>query len=157
MSERLTPISAAALFWWARNQLYFDQQLWNDDRIKIVNYEAALNRPVEMVDALSSYLGVGLPSQAIAAKIRPYNDRVPLHLHPKVEYLCAEMWSSFAGCPEVLVCHPARLAVRSPQVDAPFGGVRSGSSTTDFDPVLYERVGDPHAELLADGTMAVNG
>ena len=68
LSERLTPISAAALFWWTRNQLYFDQQLWNDDRIKIVNYEAALNRPVEMVDALSSYLGVGLPSQAIAAE-----------------------------------------------------------------------------------------
>ena len=27
MSERLSPLDAAALFWWARNQLYFEQHL----------------------------------------------------------------------------------------------------------------------------------
>ena len=45
LNRRLTPFDAAALFWWTRNQLYFDQRLWEDDRIRILRYERACNQP----------------------------------------------------------------------------------------------------------------
>ena len=61
LNRRLTPLDAAALFWWTRNQLYFDQRLWEDDRIRILRYERACNQPDEVIRSLSGYIGVPLP------------------------------------------------------------------------------------------------
>jgi hypothetical protein len=102
LSEGLSPLDAAALFWWARNQLYFEQHLGCDERIRIVRYERACNCPEEVVEALSAYLGIALPKDSIASKMRPQHDeRESLDLHPEVDRLCREMWDSFAGCPEI--------------------------------------------------------
>lgn len=102
MNEGLSPLDAAALFWWARNQLYFEQRLWCDERIRIVRYERASNCPEEMVAALSDYLEIPLPLHSIAAKVRPRPDASGgTDLHPAVERLCRETWDSFAGCPEL--------------------------------------------------------
>jgi hypothetical protein len=102
LSEGLSPLDAAALFWWARNQLYFEQHLSLDDRIRIIRYEQACNRPEEVVRALSAYVGIALPMDPIASKMRPQPDGLETtDLHPDVEALCQKMWESFAGCPEV--------------------------------------------------------
>lgn len=102
MNERLSPLDAAALFWWARNQLYFEQQLPRDERIRIIRYERACNRSQEVVDALSDYLEIPLPERSIASKVRPESDRSQVtELHPDVERLCRATWDSFAGCPEL--------------------------------------------------------
>ena len=60
LNRRLTPFDAAALFWWTRNQLYFDQRLWEDDRIRILRYERACNQPDEVIRSLSGYIGAGI-------------------------------------------------------------------------------------------------
>ena len=102
MNEGLSPLDAAALFWWARNQLYFEQHLWRDERIRIVRYERACNCPEEVVEALSDYLEIPLPLHSIASKVRPQPDASGgTDLHPDVERLCRETWDSFAGCPEL--------------------------------------------------------
>jgi hypothetical protein len=102
LSEGLTPLDAAALFWWARNQLYFEQHLARDERIRIIRYERACNCPEEVVEALSAYVGIALPKDSIASKMRPqHNERESLDFHPEVDRLCREMWDSFAGCPEI--------------------------------------------------------
>jgi hypothetical protein len=102
MSEGLSPLDAAALFWWARNELYFDQHLREDDRIRILRYERTCNRPTEVVEALSDYVGVALPLSSIASKVRPQPDvREVTDLHPEVERLCRKTWDSFVGCPEL--------------------------------------------------------
>ena len=61
LNRRLTPLDAAALFWWTRNQLYFDQRLWEDDRIRILRYERACNQPEEVIRSLSDHIGLALP------------------------------------------------------------------------------------------------
>lgn len=102
MNERLSPLDAAALFWWARNQLYFDQHLWHDERIRIIRYERACNRSEEVAEALSNYVEIRLPVASIVSKVRPQSDGLePTDLHPGVERLCRKTWDSFAGCPEL--------------------------------------------------------
>ena len=102
MHEGLSPLDAAALFWWARNQLYFEQRLWCDERIRIVRYEQACNRSEQMVQALSAYVGISLPLHSIAYNVRPQAGAVAAtDLHPDVDRLCRDLWGSFAGCPEL--------------------------------------------------------
>jgi len=102
LSRKLTPFDAAALFWWTRNQLYFDQRLWEDDRIRVLRYERACNQPGEVVRSLSGHIGVPLPLDSITSRVRAQ----PLHpktreLDPDVEQLCRKLWDSFKGCPEL--------------------------------------------------------
>ena len=67
LNRRLTPFDAAALFWWTRNQLYFDQRLWEDDRIRILRYDRACNKPDEVIRSLSDHIGLALPLGSIVS------------------------------------------------------------------------------------------
>jgi len=102
MNRQLTPLDAGALFWWTRNQLYFDQRLWEDDRIRLLRYERACNQPEEVVRALSGHIGLTLPIGSIAPRVRAR----PLppdtsELDPEVDRLCRKLWDSFDGRPEL--------------------------------------------------------
>jgi hypothetical protein len=101
-NRRLTPFDAAALFWWTRNQLYFDQRLWEDERIRILRYERACNQPDEVIQSLSDHIGLALPLGSIAPRVRarPF-PRETRELDPEVERLCRKLWDSFEGCPEL--------------------------------------------------------
>jgi len=102
LSRRLTPFDAAALFWWTRNQLYFDQRLGEDDRIRILRYERACNQPAEVVRSLSGHIGLELPLGSIVQRVRaqPFpSERI--ELDSDVERLCGKLWDSFKGCPEL--------------------------------------------------------
>lgn len=102
LDQRLSPFDAAALFWWTRNQLYFDQRLWADDRIRILRYERACNQPDQVIRSLSDHIGVALPLRPIAARVRAQPDRPETaELDPDVERLCRKLWDSFEGCPEL--------------------------------------------------------
>jgi hypothetical protein len=102
LNRRLTPYDAAALFWWTRNQLYFDQRLWEDDRIRILRYERACNQPDEVIRSLSDHIGLALPLGSIAPRVRaqPFPPQTR-ELDPEVERLCRKLWDSFEGCPEL--------------------------------------------------------
>ena len=102
LNRRLTPFDAAALFWWTRNQLYFDQRLWDDDRIRILRYEQVCNQPGEVIRSLSDYIGVALPLGSISSRVRaqPFHPETR-ELDPDVERLCRKLWESFEGCPEL--------------------------------------------------------
>jgi hypothetical protein len=98
----LTPLDAAALFWWVRNQLYFDQHLWEDERIRILRYERACTCPGEVIRSLSDHIGLSLPPLRIVQRVSPRKGATDLDdLNPEVEALCEKMWSSFAGKPEL--------------------------------------------------------
>src|SRR5215472_16448806 len=89
LDRGLTPFDAAALFWWTRNQLYFDQRLWEDDRIRILRYERACNHPDEVVPSLSRHIGVALPTRLIASRVRRQPSPPETgELDPDVEQLC---------------------------------------------------------------------
>lgn len=102
LNRRLTPFDAAALFWWTRNQLYFDQRLQEDDRIRILRYERACSQPDEVIRSLSRHIGLALPVSPIASRVR--DQSIPPEtrtLDPDVERLCRNLWDSFEGCPEL--------------------------------------------------------
>jgi hypothetical protein len=102
LNRRLTPFDAAALFWWTRNQLYFDQRLWEDDRVRILRYERACNQPDRVIRSLSDHIGLELPLGSIAPRVRAQPLRPETReLDPDVERLCRKLWDSFEGCPEL--------------------------------------------------------
>ncbi len=102
LRDGLEPLDAAALFWWTRNQLYFDQHLAEDDRIRLLRYERVCNSPEEVVRSLSSHIGVSLPVHSTVPRVRPRQSAASVGgLSPKIEHLCAQMWESFEGCPEL--------------------------------------------------------
>ena len=102
MNRRLTPLDAAALFWWTRNQIYFDQRLWEDDRIRTLRYERACNQPDEVIRSLSSHIGLALPLGSIASRVRAQPSPPETgELDPDIERLCGKLWDSFAGRPEL--------------------------------------------------------
>ena len=103
LNRSLTPFDAAALFWWTRNQLYFNQRLFEDDRIRVLRYERACNQPDEVIRSLSDHIGLELPLASIAPRVRarPFPPETR-ELDPDVERLCSKLWDSFEGCPELL-------------------------------------------------------
>jgi hypothetical protein len=102
LNRRLTPFDAAALFWWTRNQLYFDQRLWEDDRIRLLRYERACNQPDEVVRSLSDHIGLALPLGSITQRVRAQPPHpATRQLDPDVEQLCRKLWDSFEGRPDL--------------------------------------------------------
>jgi hypothetical protein len=67
---RMSPESAAALFWYVRNDLYFQQGLQARDDVTLVSYDATLADPETNMRALCAFLGF------------PYHPR--LHEHMEV-------------------------------------------------------------------------
>jgi hypothetical protein len=104
MAAGISDLDAAALFWWARNQLYFDQNLMRDDRVRVLRYESVVNDPVGCVEVLSKFIGVTLRSNSGERAIRQ-SGRVKERLQPQVERLCAEMLERFSGVPELRPHH----------------------------------------------------
>jgi hypothetical protein len=102
LNRKLTPLDAAAVFWWTRNQLYFDQRLWEDDRIRILRYERACDQPVEVIQSLSDHIGLALPVGSITPRVRTRLLPVKAtELDPEVDRLCKNLWDSFEGYPEL--------------------------------------------------------
>jgi hypothetical protein len=101
-NRKLTPLDAAALFWWTRNQLYFDQRLWADNRIRVLRYDRACNQPAEVIRSLSDYIELTLPLGSITPRVRARpGPAKAAELDPDIERLCQKLWDSFEGRPEL--------------------------------------------------------
>lgn len=59
----LTPESATALYWIFYNRLYFDLRLHADDRVMLVQYEAAVSSPKREFMRLCSFLDIRYSAQ----------------------------------------------------------------------------------------------
>lgn len=100
LSTDLSPLDAAATFWWARNSLYMEQNLSTEDRIRVLSYESLLAYPNECLEALSDFIGTQLPLKAMVRNIR---SPIPVGagLRPDVERLCSELLEKFANVPSI--------------------------------------------------------
>ena len=96
----LSPLDAAAVFWWARNQLYFDQRLWEDNRVRVLRYESLIEAPSECLRGMSDFLGLSLPSRAMVNAIRQPGSLTG-ELHPSVVDLCITLQNRFSSVPEL--------------------------------------------------------
>jgi len=96
----LSPIEAAAVFWWARNQLYFDQQLHVDDRVRVLRYETLVGSPVPSMQSVGSFLEFPLPLRSFEKAIRPSATSTG-SMRTEVDELCASLLERFDGVPEL--------------------------------------------------------
>jgi hypothetical protein len=87
----LTPASAHALFWYYRNQLFFDQALDRNNRVLVVEYEELVTEP-RYLDRIASFVGL-TPTEKmrrIAHRESIRKDPFP-DIAPEVKALCDAM------------------------------------------------------------------
>lgn len=90
----------AAIMWFYRNVLFFEQLLAADPRVRLVFYEDLVRDPAHEVAALYDFLG--LPVNAgMAGRIhaRSVKHRAPADISPAVAALCDELLARFRALP----------------------------------------------------------
>lgn len=87
----------AAIMWFYRNVLFFEQQLASDARVRVVFYENLVQQPMEEVASVYKFIGVPSFSSTIAGRIHARSVRhlSPPGVSPAVESLCDELLSHF--------------------------------------------------------------
>lgn len=84
---------AAALFWFARNSYYFDQQLNAEPRAFLCKYENIVENPVDSIGAIYDAIGVSRPSPGVTSGIHRNAGRGSgIRLSESVESACQELW-----------------------------------------------------------------
>lgn len=90
----MTAETAAALFWWIRNGLYFELGLDRRDDVLLASYQDMLATPVVAMRAICSFLGLEY-RPALIAHISPRGSGSPrpLDIDPRVRALCNQLSS----------------------------------------------------------------
>jgi hypothetical protein len=90
--DRLSAGSAAALFWYIRNCLYFEMSLDRRDDTTLVSYDRFLVEPERVAGALCTFLGLDYRPELIAhIKPRPPAWKEPLAIDCRIRERCAEL------------------------------------------------------------------
>jgi sulfotransferase family protein len=95
----MSEASAAAMIWYFRNFLFFQQGFDDDRRVRLVSYEALAQRPQEECAAVFEFLGLPyspwITKGVFASSIR--HKPVP-GIEPAVAELCEGLLSRFGAC-----------------------------------------------------------
>ncbi len=92
-SETMSPYDAAAIFWWARNALYFDQGLGDRNDLRTCRYEELVATPEAVMRGVYRFANRDYPGNRILARVsdssvgRGRN----VDLSHEVRKLCEEM------------------------------------------------------------------
>jgi len=88
---KLDDASATALFWFYRNQLFFDQGLDQDPRVGLVRYEALVNEP-ETITALALFCNVSTnPRMFRLLRASSIRKQAEPRIDPQIRALCDDM------------------------------------------------------------------
>lgn len=91
-TPEMTDATAAALIWYLRNVLYFEQQLHQDERVLLAHYEQLVTAPQVAFPQIFDFLGLNysafVSSQVFASSIRR---REPPVIAAPVRELCAAL------------------------------------------------------------------
>jgi len=90
--------SGAALYWYLYNRFYFDYDMGKDDRILMIQYEAAVTDKEKVFEGVCEHLGLEFDPRLIAdfrtSSVRK-SDAPPLD--PAVRALCEELWTKMCA------------------------------------------------------------
>jgi hypothetical protein len=91
----------AAIMWFYRNVLFFEQQLGADARVRVVFYEDLVQQPMREVAAVFDFLGLPGFSRGVADRIhaRSVRHRSPPDISAAVTALCDELLGRFRALP----------------------------------------------------------
>lgn len=89
----MPPESAAAVFWYLRNNLVFRQGLHERDDVLLLSYNDFLSRPEQVMRSVCDHLDLAYRSSFIE-DVEPSRNQGcrPLDLDPRVADLCEQMW-----------------------------------------------------------------
>jgi len=87
----------AAVMWFYRNALFFEQQLAADSRVRVVFYEDLVQHAEREVETVYGFLGLQGFNQRVAGRIhaRSVKHRSPPDIAPAVAALCDELLARF--------------------------------------------------------------
>ena len=91
-SPDMNPVSANALFWYYRNQLYFDQKFERDRRVYLVKYEEIATNPFVEVNRLTDFLRLR-PTRRMSRyiKLNSVRHTVVTDIDPRIRDICERM------------------------------------------------------------------
>lgn len=94
-----TEQEGAAIMWYYRNVLFFEQMLDEDPRARLVFYEDLVRKPVQQVAAIYAFLGLPGFNTRIASQIhaRSIQRRTPPDISPAIAELCNKLYIKFAA------------------------------------------------------------
>jgi hypothetical protein len=87
----MTPETAAALFWWARNGLYFELGLDLRPDVMLASYDDLLRDPAVGMGAICSFLGLEYRPELVAHIAPRSRGRAALAIDPRVRHLCDQL------------------------------------------------------------------
>jgi hypothetical protein len=90
--ERMSPADGAALFWYVRNRLFFEQGLDRRGDVILSCYDRMVAAPEETMRPLCAFLGVAWRPELVA-HVAPRSGRglPPLDLDPRIRARCDEL------------------------------------------------------------------
>ena len=53
-----TDLDYACMSWWARNMLFFEQNLHRNSRVRVINYNELAQEPLETLGSMFEFVGV---------------------------------------------------------------------------------------------------
>lgn len=92
-SEDMNPHDAAALFWLARNQLFFDLDLENHPAVALCRYEHLVQQPAVVLRRIYEFVDVPCPDLSHAAQVhsKSVSKGSGMNLSPAVGALCDQL------------------------------------------------------------------
>lgn len=96
--ENMSDPSATALFWYYRNQLFFDQGFDRNDRVLAIQYEDLVTNPAKIVGEIAQFAGIQCSARMVSI---PHAESVrknaPPDISPDVRALCQAMQDRLRG------------------------------------------------------------
>lgn len=97
-SEDMNPMDAACLFWFARNSLFFDENLDSAplaDRVLLMRYERLTRSPTQAMEAVYRLVGRTFPGSRIVREVDPVSVGKgrgrALEISPEVRHSCESL------------------------------------------------------------------
>lgn len=91
--DDMESIDAAALFWYCRNTLWFEQDLESESRIRTCRYEQLVAEPGAVVDALYAWVGLEPPNSDLTSFVHVKSvGKGQDEIGPEVRRVCDAMW-----------------------------------------------------------------
>lgn len=116
-SESMSPNDAAALFWFARNSLYYDLNLAARPEVMLCRYEHLTHDPVAVMRRIYRFVETDCPDLAHTAQVHSQSVRKgkDLQLLPEIRALCENLQASLDASYEAQSRAEAAPAVRTTQ------------------------------------------
>ena len=85
-TDDLTPYDSAVLFWYARNALYFDLELYRNPNVMLCRYESLVQHPETVVPAIYRFAGCPFPGPSIIRQVhsRSVSKGKAIELSPRI-------------------------------------------------------------------------